>query len=579
MTSDMNRPDPILPPPLPPAGPAAQPNDATQPAFPAVTPAPSGAAPVPALPQPGGAQPPAWTQAPAPVAPQPGWGTATPAAPSAPAVDPAAAWTRPPAVPPAPTSPWASPAASVPPVVPPAAADWASLPPTPPHAPQARIHRGVTPMVLAAAIVATAVLTAGTTYVAVEATHPAPTAQANQLTAAQPSSGASGATAPSGQAPSLTPANPLPANGQASIPDIVKAVGPAVVTITAYGATSTDPVTGMSSTGQDVGSGVIFDANGLVLTNHHVVAGNPSKLTVTLKDGRTFNASIYGIDTLTDLAIVKIEGASGLPTAPIGTSANIQVGQQTIAIGSPLGDLTNSVTSGIVSALGRQIAVEGETLDNLIQTDTPINPGNSGGPLLDAGGNVIGINTAISSNAQNIGFAIPIDIARPLLAQASAGQPLARAWLGVRFQTIDPTLQQSLNLPVSSGALIPTAAQEQAQLQAGSGSSGTNPYGNGTNPFGNGTNPYANGNGGSANGNGGATGSSASIVAGGPAQKAGLAAGDIITAVNGTKLDATHTLDLLLGQLNPGQQTTLSILRNGQTISVTVTLGTRPQSV
>jgi S1-C subfamily serine protease len=569
MTSDTTRPDPNLPP-TPVAGPATQPGDATQPFLPAIPPAAPQAADAQPLVPPGQAQPPAWPAAdlaPTTTTQGPGWATSSPVSPTT----PAAAWARPsdpPLASGAHVPPPAPPATSHP--TPPVAAEWAALPATPPPAGQARrVQRGVTPVVLAVAIVATAVLTAGTTYVAVEATHPTASAQTNQLLAAQSSAtpGPAGSANNQASVPSLTPANPLPANGQASIPAIVKAVGPAVVTITADGVTSTDPATGLSGTGQAIGSGIIFDARGLVLTNHHVVAGNPSKLTVTLKDGRTFNASIYGVDTMTDLAIVKIDGASNLPTAPIGSSAGIQVGQQAIAIGSPLGDLTNSVTSGIVSAVGRQITAEGETLDNLIQTDTPINPGNSGGPLLDAGGNVVGINTAISSNAQNIGFAIPIDIAKPLLAQASAGQPLARAWLGVRFETIDPTLQQELSLPVANGAWIPSAAGlQQLQNQSGSG------------PTGNGTNPYGYGFGNGSNGSGSAASSSA-IVAGSPAEKAGLAAGDIITAVNGTNLDATHTLDLLLGQLTPGQQVTLSVLRNGQTSSVTVTLGTRPQSV
>ena len=430
-------------------------------------------------------------------------------------------------------------------------------------------------MMLAMAIVATAVLTAGTTYVAVEATQPSATAPANVLAAAgAPTATPSTTIRPpaTGSAPTLAPANPVPANGQASIPDIVKAVGPAVVTITADGVTSTDPTTGQTGTGTAIGSGVIFDASGLVLTNHHVVAGSPSRLTVTLRDGRTFNASIYGIDTLTDLAVVKIEGASGLPTATIGSSGGIQVGQQAIAIGSPLGDLTGSVTSGIISALGRSIDAEGESLDNLIQTDTPISRGNSGGPLLDAGGNVIGINTAVSSQGQNIGFAIPIDIARPLLAQASAGQPLARAWLGVRFRTIDPALQSKAGLPVANGAWIPSVAELQrlagqgatGRGNAGNGGSGSNGNGgNGLGPNGFGPNGLASG---------------AAIIAGSPAAQAGLAEGDIITAVDGTQLDATHTLDLLLGQHTPGQQVTLTVLRNGQTSTVTVNLGTRPKS-
>ena len=153
------------------------------------------------------------------------------------------------------------------------------------------------------------------------------------------------------------PAAIAPAAGQANVVDIVKAVSPAVVTIIADGVTETDPTTGQTGTGTAIGSGVIFDANGLILTNHHVVSGNPSKLTVNLKDGRSFDATIYGIDTLTDLAIVKVD-ATGLPTAPIGDSSTIQVGQQAIAIGSPLGTFTDSVTSGIVSAIGRSIPVE-----------------------------------------------------------------------------------------------------------------------------------------------------------------------------------------------------------------------------
>ena len=195
---------------------------------------------------------------------------------------------------------------------------------------------------------------------------------------------------------------------------------------------------------------------------------------MTLKDGRSFDASVYGVDTLTDLAIVKVD-ATGLPTAAIGDSSTVQVGQQAFAIGSPLGTFTDSVTSGIISALGRTIPVEGGTiLDNLIQTDTAINPGNSGGPLLDPSGKVIGINTAGATGSQGIGFAIPIDIARPLLQQASAGQPLARPYLGIRFETIDPTVKQANNLPVDNGAWIPIGRRGQpGQRQPGrSGRSG-----------------------------------------------------------------------------------------------------------
>jgi S1-C subfamily serine protease len=313
--------------------------------------------------------------------------------------------------------------------------------------------------------------------------------------------------------------------------DIVKSVSPAVVTIVADGITITDPQTGQAQQGSATGSGVIFDASGLILTNHHVVADDPQTLTVNLKDGRSFPATIYGIDTLTDLAIVKVD-ATGLPTAPIGDSSSIQVGQEAIAIGSPLGTFTDSVTSGIISAVGRSIPVEnGTVLTNLIQTDTAINPGNSGGPLLDPSGKVIGVNTAGSANAQGIGFAIPIDIARPLMSEASAGQPLARPWLGIRFETIDPTVQKDNGLSVANGAWIPTASADQ---------------------------------------------SGESVVAGGPAAQGGLQAGDIITAVDGTTLDATHPLDIVASQHAPGDSIKLDVLRDGQTTQLTVVLGTRP---
>ena len=361
---------------------------------------------------------------------------------------------------------------------------WAAQPSAVPQAPQNTApvdrRRGVTPGLLMAAVLGTAILTSGGTFLAVSASQPhtleatrsgsagtPPTAQApssggSQGSGTAPAPGAGGGTAPVAPAPQQTQAprqDPAPQITQGSVVDIMKAISPAVVTIQAEGVSATDPTTGMTGQGTAVGSGVIFDANGLILTNRHVVSGDPSKLTVTLKDGRSFDASIYGVDTLTDLAIVKVD-ATGLPTAPMGDSATIEVGQQAIAIGSPLGEFTDSVTSGIVSALGRSIDTAEESLTNLIQTDTAINPGNSGGPLLDASGRVIGINTAVASQSQGIGFAIPIDIARPMLAQASAGQPLARAWLGVRFETIDAALQKDASLPVAKGAWIPTASSQ-----------------------------------------------------------------------------------------------------------------------
>ena len=310
--------------------------------------------------------------------------------------------------------------------------------------------------------------------------------------------------------------------------DVAAKASPAVVRITVSGNVDTSqgviPETG-------VGSGVIYDAHGWILTNHHVVQGS-DRLQVELNDGRVFQGRVYGIDTLTDLAIVKID-ANDLPVASIGRSSELKVGQLVIAIGSPLGTYSNSVTSGIVSAKGRQITTDGnENLNNLIQTDAAINPGNSGGPLLDAGANVIGINTAIAADSNGIGFAIPIDIARPIMDQAVAGKELARPYMGVVYRSIDRQFADANNLPVKEGALV--------QRSAG---------GNGTAP---------------------------AVVSGSPADQAGIREGDIITKVNDQAVDGDHPLDATLSMYSPGDTVTVTILRDGQTSTVQVKLGTRP---
>ena len=473
----------------------------------------------------------------------------------------------------APAPSFAPPASPAPMFAPPEAAAPTSTTWAQPAAPaRQRTGRGVGPAVLLSAVLGTAVLASGGTYLALSTngnraqdTANVGTVVPTQAPASTPGSQPGNAAQP----PASQPAAPAPTapTGQAAPPaaagslvDIVKQVSPAVVTITAEGITASDPTTGQTGQGVAMGSGVIFDANGLILTNHHVVSGNPSKLTVTLKDGRTFDATIYGIDTLTDLAIVKVN-QTGLPTAPIGDSSTVQVGQQAIAIGSPLGQFSDSVTSGIISALGRSIDVEGGHLSNLIQTDTAINPGNSGGPLLDPSGKVIGINTAVAGDSQGIGFAIPIDIARPLLAQASAGQALARPWLGVRFETIDPAVKKAAGLGVDNGAWIPDAS---ALRNGAQDPSAQDPNGLGLDPNALGQDPFAQ------------AAAEPALVPGGPAEKAGLKAGDIITAVNGQALDAQHPLDLVMSQLAPGQTASLTVLRDGSTITIDVPLGTRP---
>ena len=313
--------------------------------------------------------------------------------------------------------------------------------------------------------------------------------------------------------------------------DVAATAGPAVVRIVIDGTDLGGGVIPESG----VGSGVIYDSNGWILTNRHVVEGSGG-LTVELQDGREFEGTTYGVDTLTDLAIVKIE-ATDLQTAALGDSDALKVGQLVIAIGSPLGTYSNSVTSGIVSAKGREITTDdGQRLTNLIQTDAAINPGNSGGPLLDAAGNVVGINTAIARDSAGIGFAIPVDLAKPIMQQAVAGEELARPYLGIRYEPIDLQVAQERNLPVEEGALVgPGAGRDGTQNPA--------------------------------------------VEPGGPADRAGFESGDIIVSIGGQVIDSEHPLDATLSQFAPGRTIQVEVLRDGETVNLEVTLGTRPANL
>jgi serine protease Do len=227
-------------------------------------------------------------------------------------------------------------------------------------------------------------------------------------------------------APASTPAATANTRAVDTAPDaeditaVVAAARKSVVTITSNGVTTNGPFT-VPSTG--VGSGVILTANGYILTNRHVVEDSQS-LSVTLMSGQELPATIVRISDTTDLALIKVD-ATGLPAATIGDSGSLQVGQTAIAIGSPLGTYTETVTRGIVSGLDREITVTDQstrrqsTLKGLIQTDAAINPGNSGGPLLDAAGQVIGLNTAVATSAEGLGFAIPIGAASDLIGLAT----------------------------------------------------------------------------------------------------------------------------------------------------------------
>ena len=320
---------------------------------------------------------------------------------------------------------------------------------------------------------------------------------------------------------------------QSDLTRAAAAVSPAVVTVSSTAASGGDPAA--SSTG--VGSGVIYDSAGWIITNRHVVCG-AGTLTVRLADGRQFEGQTYGTDTLTDLAIVHIT-APDLPVAIIGDSAALKPGQISLAIGSALGTLSTSVTSGVVSALGRDLVVDDpcgtlapRALRNLIQTDAAINPGNSGGALVDSTGDVIGINTAVAEGGQGIGFAIPINIAKPVMQQAIDDLPLTRPFIGIRFVPLNAGLAQQLGLPIDHGALIQDSTD------------GTLP----------------------------------GVKPGSPAEVAGLQDGDIITAIDDQRIDSTHPLDDILAQYRPASQDPLmlSVLRDGTPLQLTLVLGTIP---
>jgi S1-C subfamily serine protease len=281
------------------------------------------------------------------------------------------------------------------------------------------------------------------------------------------------------------------------------------------------------------GSGFIFDSHGWILTNKHVVQG-ADEISVKLNDSRVFAGRVYGIDTLTDLAIVKID-ATGLPAATLGSSEELELGQLAIAIGNPLGDFERTVTTGVVSGLGRQIhagdanGTTSEQLNNLIQTDAAINPGNSGGPLINSAGQVIGINTAVNQDAQGIGFAIPISVARPIAELALAGKPIARPWIGVYYKQVDAQVAKDLGLSVDHGVLIDKPDSGAPAVFAGS-----------------------------------------------PADEAGLVEGDIVVAVDGAAVDAEHDLSTRILPHVPGDTVTLSVVRDGRALEIDVTLGTLP---
>ena len=316
---------------------------------------------------------------------------------------------------------------------------------------------------------------------------------------------------------------------EGSIADIANKVSKSVVSIVT--STTTKNFFGQDYSSSAAGTGIIATADGYVLTNKHVING-ANKVTVILDDGTTYeNVSVVAVDPLDDVAYLKINDVSDLTPATLGDSKTIQVGQQVIAIGNALGEYQNTVTAGIISGTGRSVtASDGtgynvETLTDMIQTDAAINSGNSGGPLVNAAGEVIGINTATSSTAENMGFAIPISSVKGMLAQLIETGKAERSYLGVYTVQITPEIAKAYNLPVSAGEYLYSSASYSA------------------------------------------------IISDSPAAKAGLKDKDIVTAVNGVKIGTSGTLSDLIGEYKPGDTVQLTVIREGNEIAVNVTLG------
>ncbi len=319
------------------------------------------------------------------------------------------------------------------------------------------------------------------------------------------------------------------------IPDIYDRVSPAVVSITARSINPYEPMERVSRVG---GSGVIFDASGLVLTNAHVVFGRQSIL-VTLDDGTALPADLVGTDAIFDLAVLRIPSSKSgaLPIAVLGSSERLRVGEEVLAIGNPLG-LDQTLTRGIVSALNRILPNAALSLNEpLIQTDTPINPGNSGGPLVNRCGEIIGITTAIMPDAQNIGFAIPIDLVKAALPSLVERGRIVRPWLGVQGHLVGSGLQELLRVPLTDGLLVeivePGSPAEAAGIRGGQ----------------------------------------LDLMIGGQAM---LIGGDIITAINGTRVNSPPRMTEAMRELKVGDTVRLTVFRDGRTREVECTLPERP---
>lgn len=313
--------------------------------------------------------------------------------------------------------------------------------------------------------------------------------------------------------------------------DIAKKVGPSVVSITS--SSTQQDVFGRTAQATGAGTGIIISADGLILTNNHVVSEGGTFSVIT-SDGKQYaNAKVLAKDPTNDIAFLKID-ASGLSPATLGDSSKVEVGSFVVAIGNALGQFQNTVTTGVISGKARPVTAgdgqgSAERLTNLFQTDAAINPGNSGGPLVNVDGQVIGMNTAVAGEgSQGIGFAIPINDVKADITSLQEKGKLVHAYLGVRYVPVTAAFAKANGLGVDYGALV---------------------YGNGQ---------------------------TSAVVAGSPAANAGLKQGDIILKINDKKIDADNPLTTLIGQYKPGETVTLTIFRDGKEQQIKVQLAENP---
>jgi len=315
---------------------------------------------------------------------------------------------------------------------------------------------------------------------------------------------------------------------EGSISEIANSVSKSVVSIITNTSTTGSFFTGQVS--QGAGTGFVISSDGYIATNKHVVA-NATKIGVILDDGSTYeDVELIGTDPINDFAIVKIKDVKNLTPIKIGDSKTTNIGQQVVAIGNALGTYQNSVTSGIISGKGRSLTASDssrttyETLSDMIQTDAAINGGNSGGPLVNAAGEVIGINTAYASQGNNVGFAIPINSVKGIMTSVLNNGKFERAVLGVRYQTITPLIAKEKKLDVTAGAYV----------------KGSN--------------------------------NASAVIKGSAGNKAGIKDGDIITAVNGTKIGTAGSLGSLIGEYAVGDTVKLEVYRDKKYIELEVKL-------